>query len=422
MAAERSVVLYALAESSTGRIGACIIRGESRARWSPLAASRCLLQLILETFVPADAPIDISIDETLERRWGAQISKRGHYRDSHLSSKERSVSSSGLRWMVMAVVVTPRFCKQPWALPFLVVLTTSPSLSESLGKRHKTIAMWAAQMISLVHRWLPDRQIRVLGDSAYNVLELGVHAGKRSVGMITPMRLDSVLREPPPPIERRRKGGKPQVVGLRLPSLEQTLADPETCWQEDEIFWYGQGKRKVQWCSGTALWYRFGSPPLPIRWVLTRDPAGKRDPKALMCTDQNLDALSIIRTFMKRWSLESTFEEARAHLGLETQRQWSDLAIERSTPLLLGTYSLVALIGSQLASCEPIRIEQTAWYRKTTATFHDMLAAVRRLIWNQQVNPTSSPDLDVGLLPRSTLDRLLFAACFSLEMYKVELR
>ena len=115
---------------------------------------------------------------------------------------------------------------------------------------------------------------------------------------------------------------------------------------------------------------------------------------------------------MKRWSLESTFEESRAHLGIETQRQWSDLSIERSTPLLLATYSLVALIGHQLAASQPIRIEQTAWYRKTSAPFHDVLAAVRRLIWNQQSNPISASGLDVGLLPRSVLDRLLFAACF----------
>jgi hypothetical protein len=124
------------------------------------------------------------------------------------------------------------------------------------------------------------------------------------------------------------------VIGPRLPSLEQVLADPATVWHDREIEWYGQGKRRVQWCTGTALWYRFGQPPLPIRWVLTCDPEGKREAKALLCTDQQLEALTIIRTFMKRWSLESTFEQARAHLGIETQRQWSDLAIERSTPLL----------------------------------------------------------------------------------------
>ena len=383
----------------------------NRARWSPLAASRSLLYLIVETFVAAEAVVEIAIDETLERRWGAQIKKRGHFRDSALSSRKQSVSSPGLRWMVMAVVVSVPWSSQPWALPFLVVLTTSPSVSEHLGKRHKTVAMWAAQMISLLHRWLPDRQIRVLGDGAYSVLELGVHAGKRAIDMITPMRLESVLRDPPPPLDQRRKGGKPQVVGPRLPSLEQVLNNPETCWQEEELFWYGQGQRKVQWCSGTALWYRFGSPPLPIRWVLTRDPSGKRDPKALMCTEQDVEPLDIIRTFMKRWPLETTFEESRAHLGIETQRQWSSLSIERSTPLLFGLYSLVALAGVHLERAGGLPIEQTAWYRKNHATFHDVLACLRRQIWLAGSNPTSGEGRDVGLLARFQLESLLHAAC-----------
>jgi DDE superfamily endonuclease len=97
----------------------------NRASWSPLALSRHLLLLIVETFVPAGACVDLVIDETLERRWGSQISKRGHYRDSALSSRERSVSSPGLRWIVMAVVVTLPWTKQKWALPFLCVLTTT---------------------------------------------------------------------------------------------------------------------------------------------------------------------------------------------------------------------------------------------------------------------------------------------------------
>jgi hypothetical protein len=120
----------------------------NRARWSPLAVSRQLLVLIVETFVPAGACVDLVIDETLERRWGSKISKRGHYRDSALSSRERSVSSPGLRWIVMAVVVTVPWTKQRWALPFLCVLATTPEVSERLGKRHKTLAMWAQQMIS----------------------------------------------------------------------------------------------------------------------------------------------------------------------------------------------------------------------------------------------------------------------------------
>ena len=250
----------------------------NRARWSPLAVSQCLLLLIVETLIPKGACITVVIDENLERRWGPQISKRSNYRDSALSSRKRAVSSSGLRWIAMAVVVTPSWTTQPWALPFLLVLYTAPAFAEVTGKRHKTIAMWAGQMVSVLHRWLPDRQITVVGDGAYNCLESGVHAAHRQVSMITPCQLDSVLREPPPPLEQRSKGGKAQVGGKRAPRLDHILIDPATCWHEDEICWYGQGKRKVHWCTGTAWWYRFGKPPLPVCWVLSRNLAARKNP------------------------------------------------------------------------------------------------------------------------------------------------
>jgi DDE superfamily endonuclease len=338
----------------------------NRAHWSPLAVSRQLLLLIVETFVPAGACVDLVIDETLERRWGSKISKRGHYRDSALSSHERSVSSPGLRWIVMAVVVTVPWTKQRWALPFLCVLATTPEISERLGKRHKTIGMWAHQMISLVHRWLPERSIKLMGDTAYSVLELGLHANAQQVTLITTGRLDAVLHEPPP--ERTRHTiGRPRVVGQRLPALEQVLQDSDTVWQKHTLDWYGEGERTVEMCMGTALWYRYGSDPLPIRWVLTRDPSGKRPPKALFSIDLTLTAEQIVSDFMKRWSLEVTFEESRAHLGIETQRQWSDLAIERSTPLLFGLSSLVALFGQGLYPDGCVPIAQAAWYHKQTA-------------------------------------------------------
>jgi hypothetical protein len=383
----------------------------NRARWSPLAASCCLLWLIVDTLLPPEAAIEIAIDETLERRWGPQIHKRGHYRDSALSSRKHSVSSPGLRWIVMAVVVPVPWSPQPWALPFLAVLATTPTVSAQLGLRHHTVGQRARQMLRLVHRWLPDRAICVLGDTAYSCLEVGVQASHCGITLITPARLDSVLHAPPPPPEQRRRGGKPQVVGTRLPSLEAVLTDPMTVWQQSRVQWYGQGPRTVEWCSGTALWYRIGHPPLPIRWVLTRDPAGKRPVKALLCTDQALAAEVIITTFMHRWPLETTFEESRAHLGIETQRQWSDLAIERTTPLVFGLYSLVALAGAQMQHAGTLQVEHTAWYRKTHATFHDVLACLRRQIWLAHSNQTSPGDLDVGLLAHPALERLLYAAC-----------
>jgi hypothetical protein len=250
-----------------------------------------------------------------------------------------------------------------------------------------------------------------MGDTAYSVLELGLHANAQQVTLITTGRLEAVLHEPPP--ERTQHTiGRPRVVGQRLPALEQVLENPETVWQQLTLDWYGQGERTLEICTGTALWYRYGCTPLPIRWVLTRDPAGKRPPKAIFSTNLTQTAEEIIKNEISRWSLEVTFEEGRAHLGIETQRQWSDRAIERSTPLLLGLYSLVTLFGQALCPDGQLPVAQTAWYRKQTATFCDVLAVVRRHLWGQETFSTSPTGPDVVLVPRSTLERFALAVCY----------
>jgi hypothetical protein len=233
----------------------------NRARWSPLAVSRQLLTIIVETFVQAGGTLELVIDETLERRWGPKISKRGHYRESALSSR-----------------------KQRCALPFLCVLATTPEGSATLGKRHKTVGMWARQMVKLVRRWFPTLPITLLGDTAYSILELGLLCQEQQVTLITPFHLDAARHEPPPTRDAHTIG-RPRVVGQRLPSLEEVLSDPTTTWQRLTLDWYGQGERPLEICTGTALWYRAGFAPLPIRWVLTRDPQGKRPPQALFSTD-----------------------------------------------------------------------------------------------------------------------------------------
>ncbi|MGO8950964.1 MAG: transposase [Ktedonobacterales bacterium] len=383
----------------------------NRARWSPLQASRQLLQLIIETFGQAGGSLDIVIDETLERRWGSKIRKRGHYRDSALSSHKRSVSSPGLRWIVLAVVVTVPWTRQRWALPFLCVLATTPEVSAKLGIRHKTLGMRAQQVVSLLRRWLPGVPMKLLGDRAYSILELGWHCARQQVTLIALFRLDSMIHQP---TEARSAHtiGRPRVVGPRLPSLQAVLQDPHTVWEHLTLDWYGDGQRTLDLCTGLAWWYRFGSTPLPIRWVLTRDPAGKQPPKALFSTDQEQPAEEVVCDFMKRWSLETTFEESRAHLGIETQRQWSDLAIERTTPLLFGLYSLVTLFGSAVAPDGHPPHQQAAWYHKPAATFSDILALVRRHLWGNFTFPTSRSDPNVVLLPRSTLQQLAHAACY----------
>lgn len=202
----------------------------------------------------------------------------------------------------MAVVVTLPWTKQRWALPFLCVLTTTPEVSERLGKRHKTVGMWAHQMVGLVRRWLPGRSIKLMGDTADSILELGLQANAQQITLVTTGRLDAVLHEPPK-TRTRHTIGRPRVVGTRLPALEQVLRDPETPWQKLTLDWYREGERPLEICTGTALWYRYGSVPLSIRWVLTRDPSGKRPPKAIFSTDPAQTAEQIIEDFMKRWRM-----------------------------------------------------------------------------------------------------------------------
>jgi len=382
----------------------------NRARWSALAGSRRLVHVLLRTFAGGGTR-DIVIDETLERRWGRKIHKRGHYRDSLLSSQERRVRTSGLRWITMALVVTLPWTKLRWALPFFSVLATPPAVSEALGQRHKTIARLAQHMVLIVHSFLPENSIKVIGDSAYSVIELGLTCLKQGVSLMAPLRLDARFFAPPPP-PRPHQMGRPRVVGKRLPNLSMVLSDPKTGWETFTVKWYGGTERKLEVTTGTALWYSTGMDPLPIRWVLTRDPAGKLEPRAYFSTNQAQCAAEIVEDAVSRWPIEVPYEESRAHLGVETQRQWSDLAIERSTPCLLGLYSLVVLVGHALHPDGKIPFQQAAWYPKPQATFCDVLATVRRHVWGGLTFQTSASHPDVCLVPRTDLTRLIQAACY----------
>ena len=160
------------------------------------------------------------------------------------------------------------------------------------------------------------------------------------------------------------------------------------------------------------MWYSTGHAPLPIRWVLVRDTMGKHEPKAYLCTDARRAPMEIVLSYMKRWTLEVTFEESRAHLGVETQREWSDKAVERSTPCVLGLFSLVALFGQALHAAGQVAIQQSAWYHKEQATFSDVLMAVRRSLWGNFSFQTSAGDPNMLLIPQSMLERLAFAVCY----------
>ena len=382
----------------------------NRAQWSGLQVSRQLLALLIATWGPADS-VTIAVDETLERRWGPQIRKRGHWRDSLASSRQVNVSSSGLRWLVCALVVNVPWTPYALALPFLSVLLTTPKVSAQLGRQHKTVAHVTGQVVLWLRRSLPGQAIHLVGDGAYAVIVLGVLCQRHQVTLLAPLRLDARLFEPPMRLVGKHRG-RPAVVGARLPNLAQVAVQPTTRWQRSQVPWYGGTQSIVDWTTGTALWYTTGTPPLAIRWVVVRDPPGERPLRAFFSTETAQGAPSIIADFVNRWPLEVTFEEARAHLGLETQRQWSDLAIERTTPALLGLFSLIILLAQALYPTGDLPVPQAAWYPKTHATFHDVLALVRRRLWQQFIFQTAAPPADLRFISPVQLEHLLSAACY----------
>ena len=384
----------------------------NRAAWSSLAVSRVLLGLLVATFVPT-GPLVVGIDETLERRRGAKIAAKGIYRDAARSSKSQFVKSSGLRWVCLMLLVPIPWAQRVWALPFLSVLAPSERYHQERGQRHKAVTDWARQMLLALRRWFPERPLVVVADQTYAVLTLLARAVRAHVTVVTRLRLDAALYEPAPP---RAPGqcGRPRVKGRRLPTLAQRLTDPATRWQRVTVpCWYGERDRVMEIASGTAVWYHGGLPPVPIRWVLIRDPEGTFAPQALLCTDQSACAFQIVSWFVLRWQLEVTYHEVRAHLGVETQRQWSDLAIQRSTPALLGLFSFVTLLAHDLAPAGAVPIQHAAWYPKTLPTFSDAIALVRRHLWSHMGFCMSPPDPNIEKVPRVLVDRLADLLCYA---------
>jgi hypothetical protein len=313
------------------------------------------------------------------------------------------------------MVLTPiAWAKRVWALPFLTVLCPSERFYAQRGRCHHTVLERAWQSIRLVRRWLPDRALVFVADSSFAALEwLALVARLPRVSVITRLRLDAALYDPPPPRVPGTKG-RPRLKGKRRPTLEAVLAAAQTQWSTLTVDdWYGEGPREVEVATDTAVWYHAGKPPVAIRWVLIRDPQGRFKPQALLSTNLEHTPTQMLAWFVRRWTMEVTFEEVRAHLGRETQRQWHDRAIARTTPALLSLYSIMTLTAHLLIDKGEAWVRSTAWYGKTHPTFSDAIAWVRRHLWEHIHVSTSQQETDLMKIPRALLERFTEALCYA---------
>ena len=386
----------------------------NRAVWSSREASRLLLGLLVATFA-FWGPVVMGLDDTIERRRGAKIKAKGIYRDPVRSSHSHFVKASGLRWLSLMLLAPIPWAKRVWALPFLTVLAPSARYYQGGKRSHKKLTDWARQVLLQVRRWLPGRKLVVVMDASFAAIDFLWQVAKLAhpITLIARFRLDAALYAPAPK-RKPRQMGRPRKKGKRLPTLEQVLKDTRTHWKKVVIpDWYGQGRKEVEIVSSTAVWFHNGMPPLPIRWVLIRDPKGKFKPQALLCTDLAASPEQILKWFVMRWQLEVTFHEVRDHLGVETQRQWSDWAIARTTPALLGLFSLVALLAHTHAHKGKIPVRQDAWYSKPLPTFSDALALVRQELWQHRYFQLSQKRLNVRKMQPEVLNYLNNAAFYT---------
>ena len=378
----------------------------SRAKWSAFNCSKELLQLLIKRFISTNTLV-FGIDETLERRWGQKIKARGIYRDAVRTSKSHFVKCSGLRWICVMLLTPISWANRIWALPFLTVLAPSERYHQNQGKQHKVLSDWTRQICFTLYRWLPDFQLIILGDGSYAVMDL-LAATRNYVSWIVRFRVDARLHDFPPAYPGM---GRPPEKGKKQIPLWLRLTCPLTKWQKVRFSsWYGEENKLMEIASGTSLWYRAGKPLVPLRWVLVRDPEGKMDAMAIACTDLEMDAIQIIMHYLKRWQVEVTFEEVRAQLGVETQRQWSDLSILRTTPCLMALFSITTIWADYLKTVNKLTTFQTAWYFKPHPTFSDAVASIRYRIWQFQLSSHSTNNTECELSRNLFINHLAFMA------------
>jgi len=373
----------------------------SRAKWSARTARRVLLGQVVDALLPA-GPLVLGLDETLERRWGPRITARGLYGDAVRGSEAQVVKSSGLRWLSRCLLAPLPWAARVWALPVLTVLAPCAGWAQARGRRHKKVTDGARQAVKQLARWLPGRPLICVGDSGYAVRDL-LAATAPYAPWLTRLRLDAALYEPAPARQPGQRG-RPRVQGARLPGLPHLAADAATTWPPLRLPADARGQpRPVERATGTGRWYSAGT-GVPTRWVLVRpagDAAGTLS--AFLSTNLAREAALIVTTYAQRGALEVTFAQGRAPLGVETQRQWTDLAIAGTTPVLLGLFSLVPLLAARLPRQGRVRPPACAWYEKAAPTCSDARAAGRRYLWTETILDKSSDKAILLKIPRHQL-------------------
>jgi hypothetical protein len=369
--------------------------------------SHALASFILTHWVPT-GPVTLAGDDTVEEHPGRKVFGKARHRDPVRSSHTFTAWRWGHKWVVLSIVVPFPFARRPWALPVLVALYHSEQWNTKHGRRHKTPALLLRQLTAGLLHGFPRRQFRLAGDGSYGPHELArfAHRYRRPLTLVSRFYAPANLYAPPPARSTRPKAGRPRPKGDKQPSPQQVVARAKR--QRLRVRWYGGTTRPVEVVSPRVPWDKTGHGLVPVRWVFVHDCTGTHRDEYFFTTDPTLRPHQVIEFYTGRWSLETTFQELRAYLGLETTCGWTQATVLRAAPCLFGLFSIVALLYAHL----PARYTygtQVAWVGKRDVTFSDALTAVRRWVWSEWIFVSSGHQEAFAQLPDSLRNTLLYA-------------
>ncbi|AMV25263.1 hypothetical protein VT84_12760 [Gemmata sp. SH-PL17] len=376
----------------------------SRAPWSGLALGCALMRFVLDHIVP-DGPVRLVGDDTVDGHKGAHVHGKARHRDPVRSTHSYTAFRYGHKWVVLAVLVKFPFATRPWALPVLIDLYRSADDDRKRNRPHRTPARIMCSLLRLLLIRFPDRTFVFAGDSGYGTHDVArfCHRHRGRLTLVSKLHPDANLFDPPSPYTGK---GRPRVKGDRCPKPRQAVAAATTLTRL-EVGWYGGGTRTVQALGGTGHWYKAGRGLVPVRGVFVRDTTGTHRDEYFFTTDLDLGPAAAIGHYCGRWNIETTFQERRAELGLETTRGWREKTVVRAAPCLFGLYTVTAILFH--ARPEAKRTGSVEWPGKTVTTFSDALAAVRRWLWDQALLPQAGDGTTLNKLPDRVRELLLTA-------------
>lgn len=377
-------------------------------KWLPWKLARALATIILDRFVGAGSVV-LAVDDTVDEHRGKKVYGKACHRDAVRSTHEFTAYRWGHKWVVLAIAVRFPFAIRPWALPILVALYRPPAWTKKHRRRHKTPTHMTILLLTRLMRWFPERKFIIAGDGGFASHKLATLSNRypSRLTVISRFHGDARLYLPAPRRRKTSKAGRPKVRGRRLPRTENVVKRARRRKLE-RVEWYGGETRDVSVVSREGGWYRGGEGLVQLRWVHVRDLTGTHRDEYFFCTDPRMRPREIIGYFTRRWSIEVTFEEMRAHLGLETTRGRTENTILRAAPSLFGLYSLVATLFAQLPEARQ-KSGTVQWAGKQTVTFSDAISAVRRWIWQDWILSTPRFGASFKNLPRIVRETVLSA-------------